>query len=143
MAPDQKTTEKDEATVQLIDDEGDITDELEICLKHIFAKYCKPSPLEDGGAKEGMTLLEPPEGAYLDSDALDAWAKDTNGAPLGAEEKKELQMLDVTDEGNLTFSGFIQLYQLQSDNDEEETWRDLARHGFDRSLKLVAKKAED
>lgn len=63
----------------------------------------------------------------------------------------------------------MQVYQLQTENDEEETWRDLVRsvivwrerdpiihfiffhlsfrpqsaHGFDRSLRLVATRRED
>lgn len=56
--------------------------------------------------------------------------------------------------------GFLQIYQLQTENDEEETWRDLVRgvvmqpdssghsipqstHGFDRMLKLVTTRREE
>jgi hypothetical protein len=56
--------------------------------------------------------------------------------------------------------GFLQIYQLQTENDEEETWRDLVRgsplwldgptegsiqstHGFDRTLRLVATRREE
>lgn len=75
---------------------------------------------------------------------LDRWAQDTNGAPFTDEAKDELkEFLDVNDDGNLTcvldqchlnmnqllrtyrLNGFIQIYQLQTENDEEETWRDL------------------
>ena len=31
------------------------------------------------------------------------------------------------------FKGFLQIYQLQTENDEEETWRDLVR-GFSIAL---------
>jgi hypothetical protein len=58
------------------------------------------------------------------------------------------------------FKGFLQIYQLQTENDEEETWRDLVRqtrtkgsalltlqlqsnHGFDRTLRLVSSRRED
>ena len=69
------------------------------------------------------------------------------------------------------FEGFLQVYQLQTEADEEETWRDLVRldpslsrravfppriksltdsvlwrqsiHGFDRTLTLVATRRED
>jgi hypothetical protein len=80
-------------------------------------------------------------------EGLDEWAKDTNGAPFSQETKDELiEFLDVTDDGCLTcvcfftvdplgvlilcvgddrFKGFLQIYQLQTENDEEETWRDL------------------
>lgn len=56
----------------------------------------------------------------------------------------------------------MQIYQLQTENDEEETWRDLVRallsfrglrfervmlrqsnHGFDRTLTLVSTRRED
>lgn len=54
----------------------------------------------------------------------------------------------------------MQVYQLQTENDEEETWRDLvslsyclcrdavantcqSAHGFDRTLRLVATRRED
>lgn len=44
------------------------------------------------------------DGAVLDPEGLDAWAKDTNGAPFSQETKEEMrEMLDVTDEGNLTY----------------------------------------
>lgn len=77
---------------------------------------------------------------------LDAWARDTNGAPFSDETKAELiEFLDVTADGGLTwvighycevlwvlilnrlcrFKGFLQIYQLQTENDEEETWKDL------------------
>lgn len=89
------------------------------------------------------TLLTPPPDAYFTKEALDEWARDTNGAPFSQETKEELQeFMDVTEDGCLTcvafsfelelgeftfrsFKGFLQIYQLQTENDEEETWRDL------------------
>lgn len=48
-------------------------------------------------------LLEPPEGAYLSEEGLDAWARDTNGAPFDEDTKEELlEFMDVTDDGGLT-----------------------------------------
>ncbi|KAH9946010.1 uncharacterized protein BXZ73DRAFT_72882 [Epithele typhae] len=94
---------------------------LESCLKHIFAKYCTPKPLSEN-------MSEIPQGAYLTPEGLDAWARDTNGSPFDADTKEELlEFMDVTDDGGLTFKGFMQVYQLQTENDEEETWRDLLR----------------
>lgn len=82
----------------------------------------------------------------MSSEGLDAWATDTNGTPFSEDTKKELmEFMDVTDTGCLTlvivipridrylltvkhrFKGFLQVYQLQTENDEEETWRDLVR----------------
>ena len=80
----------------------------------------------------------------MSSEGLDEWATDTNGTPFSEDTKKELmEFMDVTDTGCLTsviaiswvdrclstidhrFKGFLQVYQLQTENDEEETWRDL------------------
>ncbi|KAJ7063214.1 hypothetical protein C8F01DRAFT_1131973 [Mycena amicta] len=130
------------AGVQLLDDEGGISDQLEVCLKHIFAKYCVPPP-PTASISDKHVLLVPPDGAYLSQDGLDQWAKDTNGHPFSQETKEELvEFLDVTAAGELTFKGFLQIYQLQTENDEEETWRDLSNHGFDRTLQLVATRTE-
>ncbi|KZT11231.1 uncharacterized protein LAESUDRAFT_259003 [Laetiporus sulphureus 93-53] len=127
--------------VQLLDEDGAISEQLEACLKHIFAKYCTPRPAPP---PKGFTLLSPPNDAYLTAEGLDMWARDTNGAPFDDATKGEiLEFMDVTDNGDLTFKGFIQVYQLQTENDEEETWRDLSSHGFDRTLKLVATRSED
>ena len=87
-------------------------------------------------------LLSPPPDAYLTEKALEKWALDTNGEPFSQEMKEEvMDFFDLNDDGNLTyvfiealaydrlilvsFMGFLQLYQLQTENDEEETWKDL------------------
>ncbi|KII89217.1 hypothetical protein PLICRDRAFT_124369 [Plicaturopsis crispa FD-325 SS-3] len=137
--------------VQLLDDDGGISLKLEACLAHIFSKYCVPSappthPTTPTESRDALSksLLSPPASAYLTPEGLDAWARDTNGAPFSAETKEELvEFLDVTDDGGLTFKGFLQIYQLQTENDEEETWRDLSNHGFDRSLRLVSTRREE
>lgn len=127
------------AGVQLLDADGAISTQLEFCLKHIFAKYCTPPSTV---TQRGAPVI--PEGAYLTSEGLDAWAIATNGKPFTEETKEELaDFMDVTEEGHLTYKGFIQVYQLQTENDEEETWRDLSAHGFDRTLRLVASRRED
>ncbi|KZT44065.1 hypothetical protein SISSUDRAFT_977287, partial [Sistotremastrum suecicum HHB10207 ss-3] len=73
----------------------------------------------------------------LSDEDLDTWAIDTNGEKLSQDQKDEMKdYMDLDDAGNLTFRGFLQIYQLQTENDEAETWRDLASHGFDRELKL-------
>lgn len=130
------------AGVHLLDDEGEVSDQFEACLKHIFAKYCTP-PAEMRNSYNGK-LLTPPANAYLSPEGLDNWAQDTNGAPFSKEAKEQLiEFLDVTPDGGLTLKGFLQIYQLQTENDEEETWRDLFTHGFDRSLKLVTTRREE
>lgn len=54
-------------------------------------------------ARGEINVLTPPDGAYLTAEGLDAWARDTNGAPFTEETKQELvEFLDVTDDGCLT-----------------------------------------
>jgi len=130
------------SVVQLLDDEGQISDKFEQCLNHVFSKYCTPAPPVTSPRQ--TRLLQAPSGAYLTEAGLDRWAQDTNGAPFAQDVKDELrEFLDVTEEGHLTFKGFLQIYALQTENDEEETWRDLSNHGFDRNLNLVATRREE
>jgi len=130
------------SVVQLLDDEGMISTKFEQCLNHIFSKYCIPAPAVS--SPRLMRLIQAPQGAYLTEAGLDRWAQDTNGAPFAQDVKDELrEFLDVTEEGHLTFKGFLQIYVLQTENDEEETWRDLSNHGFDRNLNLVATRREE
>ncbi|KAG6911464.1 hypothetical protein DXG01_014538 [Tephrocybe rancida] len=89
--------------VQLLDDDGAISLQLEACLKHIFSKYCVPQPEREVPVGDAAVLLEPPSSAFLTPGGLDAWAQDTNGAPFSQETKDELiEFLDVTDDGGLT-----------------------------------------
>ncbi|CAK5264260.1 unnamed protein product [Mycena citricolor] len=100
--------------VQLLDGEGAISDQLELCLKYIFGKYCVPPPLVSADLNSSAPLANTgraafelrtvlPEGAYLTQEGLDSWAQDTNGAPFPQETKDELvEFLDVTDAGELT-----------------------------------------
>jgi hypothetical protein len=62
-----------------------------------------PGPSDGGEERHGPALLKAPEGAYLTTEGLDAWAQDTNGAPFSQETKAELvEFLDVTADGSLT-----------------------------------------
>jgi len=127
--------------VQLLDPDGGLSKRFEACLAHIFAKYIEP-PFT--AFKSMYDLLVPPSGAYLTEEGLDRYATETNGQPFTAETKQELrEMLDVDDQGRLTLEGFFQIYQLQTENDEEETWKDLSTHGFGRDLRLVSSRRED
>ncbi len=39
-----------------------------------------------------------------------------------------MEFMDIDENtGNLSFGGFMQIYQLQTENDEAETWKDLVR----------------
>ena len=73
-------------------------------MKHIFAKYCTPRATPPSASKTpGSQFLVPPDNAYFTPEALDQWAIDTNGSPLPAEAKEELELLDGTEEGYLTY----------------------------------------
>ena len=66
-------------------------------MSDIFAKYCTPPPQETRSA-----LKRAPEGAFMDENALDRWAADTNGQPFSEETKEELrEFIDMTEEGHL------------------------------------------
>ncbi|CAE6433359.1 unnamed protein product [Rhizoctonia solani] len=131
-------------SVQLLDDDGAVSQKARrffvTALAQIFSKYCTPRPPPHTSPLRIVPLVER---AWMEEDGLDAWARDTNGAPFPDETKEEMKdTLDVDERGNLTFNGFIQIYQLQTENDEEETWRDLSAHGFDRNLHLVSTRRE-
>ncbi|KAF8682166.1 hypothetical protein RHS04_02779 [Rhizoctonia solani] len=126
--------------VQLLDDDGAVSQKFMTALAQIFSKYCTPRPPPHTSPQRLISLVE---NAWMEECGLDDWARDTNGAPFPDETKEEMKdTLDVDDQGNLTFNGFIQIYQLQTENDEEETWRDLSAHGFDRNLILVSTRRE-
>ncbi|KAG8906276.1 hypothetical protein FRB99_007213 [Tulasnella sp. 403] len=130
-----------ERGVQLLEADGRLSDKFEACLAHIFSKYLE-APFNPERCANG--LLRPPPHAYLTTEGLDRYATETNGQPFGDDTKQELRdMLDVDEQGRLTLEGFFQIYQLQTENDEEETWRDLSTHGFDRDLKFVPSRRED
>jgi len=127
--------------VQLLDESGALSAKLETVLGHIFSKYLEP-PFKPLRGPNG--LMAPPSNAFLSPAGLDRYASDTNGAPFSEETKQELkEMLEVNEDGNLTLEGFYQVYQLQTSNDEEETWRDLSAHGFDRDLNMVPSREEE
>ncbi|KAL7415918.1 hypothetical protein BDY24DRAFT_430398, partial [Mrakia frigida] len=116
-------------------------------LSHIFAKYCTPPSLPESkrSTPQGSLFPPPPSTSYLSDAGLDAFACDTNGSAFDADTKGEIkEFFDLDEEsGGLTLKGFEQMYQLQTEADEEETWKDLAAHGFDRSLRLVSSRRED
>lgn len=74
---------------------------------------------------------------------LDAFSTATNGAALPQESKDEIrEFLDTDKDGNLTLRGFIEMYHLQSDNDPDETWKDLGKLGFSSSLEYENERKE-
>ncbi|CED84806.1 hypothetical protein [Phaffia rhodozyma] len=131
--------------IDLFDEDGALREPLYLALCHIFSKYLTPLPPTNPTA-QGSLHPPPPPSSSLSSTALDLFAKDTNGAPFEKSTKDEIFTFFDTvkinggKEEGLTMKGFEEMMTLQTENDEEETWRDLAAHGFDRSLNLVPSK---
>ncbi|KAJ1031849.1 hypothetical protein NDA13_002235 [Ustilago tritici] len=124
----------------LLDDEGDLTEKLESALIRIFARYSssykKAHPDVDAfGSNASSSLPRPAATDVLTEADLDRFSSVANGAALPQESKDEIkEFLDTDEEGNLSFRGFVEMYHLQSDNDPEETWKDLDKLGFDDQL---------
>ncbi|KAG0022026.1 hypothetical protein BGZ81_008710 [Podila clonocystis] len=110
----------------LIDEDGGLTQECEDALVAIFERY----DVDKDGA--------------LSNAELDAFAKDTNGDVFDEDTRNEItEFLDLNSKGYLTLKGFLQMYNLQTSSEPEETWKDLQKHGYDTQLKLVASRNED
>ncbi|KAG0367235.1 hypothetical protein BC939DRAFT_441039 [Gamsiella multidivaricata] len=110
----------------LVDEDGALTQECENALVAIFKRY----DVDKDGA--------------LSTSELDAFAKDTNGDVFDEDTRAEIsEFLDLDERGQLTLKGFLQMYNLQTSSEPEETWKDLQKHGYDTKLKLVASRNED
>ncbi|PVV00538.1 hypothetical protein BB560_005078, partial [Smittium megazygosporum] len=109
-----KTADK----IDLLTEDLDITDKLENALVEIFKRYDKD--------KDNV----------LNKEELAEFATFSNGHPFSPEEIKEIQeFFDCDDAGNLSKGGFIQMYALQTTSgDEDETWKDLLKHGYNYQL---------
>ncbi|SCV68992.1 BQ2448_2012 [Microbotryum intermedium] len=138
-----------EAT-RLLDDSFGLSEPFCQILSQVFRKYASMTSLPPASLTEGVSLPDPkdPEQETLKTQPtlgraqLNAFAKDTNGQIMDDETFKEIaEFLTCTtgvDGGPaLTFKGFVQLYQLQTENDINETWNDLTQWGYDRQLRLV------
>ncbi|KAJ2796411.1 hypothetical protein H4R20_005536 [Coemansia guatemalensis] len=101
----------------------DLTPEFRDALCEIFGRYAKKNT------------------GFLEEAELQDFARFTNNKPFTNDELEEIRSnLKCTKEGMLLKEGFIQLYHLQTaSGDDEETWKDLKKHGYDDSLKLIPK----
>ncbi|EST09866.1 EF-hand domain pair [Kalmanozyma brasiliensis GHG001] len=137
-APAVEEHEKEKAA--LLDEEGDLTPKFEAALIRIFARfsssYKEAHPdVQASGSGSSASIPRPEATDVLTEADLDAFSTATNGAALPQESKDEIrEFLDIDKDGNLTLRGFIEMYHLQSDNDPEETWKDLSKLGFSSSL---------
>ncbi|KAM0753772.1 hypothetical protein T439DRAFT_322661 [Meredithblackwellia eburnea MCA 4105] len=157
-----------EFEVPLLDDEGAISPKFEAALAKIFRRYASPTKskptstattekpsivrdvslsksVEEDSNKEDDESVD----ALFDNclsmsrEDLERFSSDTNGQSMTDETYTEItEFFDIVEGDRLTFKGFLQLYQLQTENDEEETARDLTSWGFDKNLELVATRKE-
>ncbi|KAI9341502.1 hypothetical protein BDR26DRAFT_802294, partial [Obelidium mucronatum] len=69
---------------------------------------------------------------------LERFAIATNGEKFEEEAIDELKKsFNCNAEGNLTRAGFLEMYQLQTLSDPNETWRDLIKHGYSINVRLI------
>ncbi|KAJ1719154.1 hypothetical protein LPJ53_006029 [Coemansia erecta] len=108
--------------VDLVTDDMEFTPKCEAALVHIFNLYDKDK-----------------DGALNDKE-IQEFSTFTNGKKFTKEELAEIrEHLDCRESDNaLLRGGFLQLYSLQTNaGDDDETWKDLKKHGFNDKLDLV------
>lgn len=96
----------------LLDEEDAFTAQTESALLQIFSRFALKHPKR----------LSPSE--------LAAFVQAANHKPFTAEELSEMKIYFEMDEDSLTERGFLEMYQIQSLADEDETRRDLVALGF-------------
>ncbi|SGZ22311.1 BQ5605_C022g09472 [Microbotryum silenes-dioicae] len=141
-------------TTRLLDDSFGLSEPFCQVLSQVFHKYASMTSLPPAPLTEGVSLPDPEEPEQetlkgqptLGRAQLNAFAKDTNGQVMDDETYKEIAEFLTCTTGvdgapALTFKGFVQLYQLQTENDINETWNDLTQWGYDRNLQLVGNNA--
>ncbi|KAG0991938.1 hypothetical protein G6F28_008119 [Rhizopus arrhizus] len=70
---------------------------------------------------------------------LQDFATATNGRPFEDSVIEEIiESFEVDKENNLLYSGFYQMYYMQTVSEPEETLKDFKKHGYDDNLELVA-----
>jgi hypothetical protein len=105
--------------VELLRDDCDFVPAATKALEEIFSRY----------DKDGDKALNPAE--------LKACFLGCNGEAPNATSLKELRnTFHHNDKGHFTLVGFLDMYNLQTNSDEDETWKDLRKHGYDDQLLL-------
>ncbi|KWU44998.1 hypothetical protein RHOSPDRAFT_33539 [Rhodotorula sp. JG-1b] len=127
----------DAAPSVLLTEEGELSDKFYEILQTVFLKHAK---FPESVADEQDPLKRAKAGS-MGRTEMNAFAKATNGSDLPNDQWEELTTyLDVNDNTELTFKGFISLYSLQTENDEAETNKDLEHWGYDpKTLELVSR----
>ncbi|CEI90837.1 hypothetical protein G6F70_002326 [Rhizopus microsporus] len=107
------------------EDTGELTPKTEKILRAIFDNFDKD--------KDGKWNLK----------EIQDFATATNGRPFEDSVIDEIiESFEVDDNNNLLFSGFYQMYYMQTVSEPEETLKDFQKHGYDDNLELVASRTE-
>ncbi|PWN91581.1 hypothetical protein FA10DRAFT_265429 [Acaromyces ingoldii] len=141
---DEKAISK--SRTDLLDAEGDLSPAFHLALARIFLRFSAsaqklgldlPNAAAAASEKDVGAQLDKLKKVALDDDELDAFARATNGEVLSDESKEEIkEYLDCDDQSRITFSGFCEMYHLQTGSDAAETWKDLEALGFNEKLEL-------
>ncbi|KAI8970154.1 hypothetical protein BDF20DRAFT_916004 [Mycotypha africana] len=117
----------DKAYHLLVDDEtGDLKPKVDKILEEIFKNFDKD--------KDNKWSLE----------EIQAFATATNGRPFENSVIDEIiESFDIDEDNKLKYSGFYQMYYMQTISEPEETLKDFKKHGYDDNLNLVASRNED
>ncbi|KAL7005040.1 hypothetical protein EMMF5_005404 [Cystobasidiomycetes sp. EMM_F5] len=115
---------------QLLEDDGALSRDAEAALEVIFRKYAT-SISATSADSHASSSAAPIEKLSIKPEGLTAFGLETNGQALPQEQIEEIKTyFDCDYHENILFSGFLQMYQLQTEADEAETLRDLNAHGF-------------
>ena len=112
---------KKQALIGLVEKNGSATPAFKAVLGEIFRKYDKD--------KDGS----------LSSSELATFAEESGtGSSISQEERKQLGLFfEVDSSGNLTQKGFEQMYLMNTNHQPEDTWKDLEKLGYSKTLDLL------
>ncbi|KAI8070635.1 uncharacterized protein B0P05DRAFT_550510 [Gilbertella persicaria] len=110
-----------------VDEEtGDLKPKVDKILKDIFENFDKDK-----------------DGKWNRKEIQD-FATATNGRPFEDSVIEEIiDSFEVDEQNNLLFTGFYQMYYMQTVSEPEETLKDFKKHGYDDNLDLVSSRTEE
>ncbi|RKO88687.1 hypothetical protein BDK51DRAFT_17305 [Blyttiomyces helicus] len=98
---------------------------------------CSLIPAAESALREIFARFDVDKDGCLNESELDAFAVASNGEKFSSDDKEQIWTTFETRAGSkLTEDGFIDMFHLQTTSDEEETWKDLRKHGYGDDLKL-------
>ncbi|KAI9358439.1 hypothetical protein BD770DRAFT_472308 [Pilaira anomala] len=120
-------SENDPVYDLMVDDAtGDLKPKVDKILKEIFDNFDKD--------KDGKWNLK----------EIQDFATATNGRPFEDSVIEEIvESFEVDEENSLLYTGFYQMYYMQTVSEPEETLKDFKKHGYDDNLDLVSSRNQD